>query len=208
MIKKAIINGLLALLISAPTMAQKVIEKTISVNQNTPIKIQLDFPDLKLSTWDKPDIYIKSTVTINKNKDNDRFLLLTEDKEGQCIIRDSIVPERTGNSNNMDLKMEIFIPKNSNLTIINTFGKVEIPKYQGALKVNNQFGLTDVTLTESNVGKLDLTNSFGKIYSDFKVQPIVKESKQFHKVLTAKPGNGPDCSITSKFGNIYLRKEK
>ena len=55
-------------------MAQKVAEDGQPVNGQR--SLSLDFPfadDILIETWDKAEVYVKATVNINDNEDNDLF---------------------------------------------------------------------------------------------------------------------------------------
>jgi hypothetical protein len=107
-----------------------------------------------------------------------------------------------------DIKIEVLLPVKDFITVESKFGLVEVQNYRGPLSVQTEFGKIDARLNEINVGKIKLTNQFGKIYSDFNLKPIEKEDRAFYTSLTATPGKGPGYELTSKFGNIYLRNIK
>ena len=84
---------LLCLLLSGITpvlFAQRIIEKTFKTSKDQPVLLQFDFPKVKISTWNKDEIYVKATVNINNNKQNDRFELLDQTIDGKLIIADTI----------------------------------------------------------------------------------------------------------------------
>ncbi|PZP48630.1 MAG: hypothetical protein DI598_09775 [Pseudopedobacter saltans] len=111
-------------------------------------------------------------------------------------------------SNNADVQIEVLVPSNESVVVQSKFGMVEIDNYTGSLTVKTEFGKINAKLKESNVGNITLTNQFGKIYSNFDLKPTSREEKNFYTSITASPGKGPNYSLISKFGNIYLRDVK
>lgn len=224
--------------------AQKVIEKTYKTSKDQPVLLQFGFPKVKISSWDRDEIYVKATININNNKQNDRFELLDRTVNGKLLISDSIDfknidPQYYVEANGIkkhfeskadfenykdahkhekitsystnydtDIEVEVVLPFKDDITVKSKFGLVEVQNYSGPLTVQTEFGKIDATLRETNVGKIKLTNRFGKIYSDFNLKPIEKEDKAFYTSITAVPGKGPVYELSSKFGNIYLRNIK
>lgn len=241
---KKVLLCLLLIGIIGTSFAQKIIEKSYKVTKDQPVLLKFDFPKVKVSSWDKDEVYIKATVNINDNKQNDKFTLLDLQKDNQLLITDSIdfkhidkvyyveingVKKRFesqqdydnyreahkdekqssyNTSNEMDITIEVKLPVKDYIKIQSKFGLVEVEDFTGPLDVQTEFGKIDAKLNESKVGKITLTNHFGKIYSNFDIKPIEKEERNFYTSLTATPGKGPAYSLVSKFGNIYLRHAK
>lgn len=238
---KTVLLCFFVMILSNTLFAQKIVEKTFKVTKDQPVLLMFDFPKIKVSSWNKDEIYIKATVNINESKQNELFTLLDKSVDGKLIVTDSIdfknlesqyyvesngvkkhfetkedfenyKKEHKGDrissyssTNNIDVQIELILPVKDYITMKSKFGWVEIDNYAGPLVVQTEFGKLDVRLKESNVGKIKLTNHFGKIYSDFNLNPTEKEERNFYTSLTASPGKGPAYELSSKFGNIYLR---
>jgi hypothetical protein len=223
--------------------AQRIIEKTYKTSKDQPVLLQLGYPNLKVNSWDKDEIYIKATVNISNNKYNDRFELRSETIAGELHILDSVdlkniepqyYVEVNGikkhfdtkadfeayraahknekmsaySSTDVHIEIEVMLPVKDYITIQSKFGLVEVKNYTGPLTIRTEFGKIDARLKETGVGKIKLTNHYGKIYSDFDLKPVEKEDKNFYTSITAIPGKGPAYELSSKFGNIYLRNIK
>jgi len=78
----------LILVSTAASQAQTSIERTIATNGNT--RITFDFEDasvIKIHTWDKSDISIKGSISINKGENDDAFAIDTKGEGGTLSIR-------------------------------------------------------------------------------------------------------------------------
>lgn len=78
--------------------------------------------------------------------------------------------------------------------------------FRGEMDANSVYGGIDVTVLEKIVGKLSAETSYGQIYTNLDSKLTGKDFGDFHTLVTATPGNGPDYTLKSKYGNIYLRK--
>lgn len=110
--------------------------------------------------------------------------------------------------NQRDIKVTIRIklPAGINTDVVSVYGMVELDNVNGPIKVDAKYGGIDASLNESKIGKIKITNHFGKIYSDLDLKPTAQEDKNFYTSITASPGTGPSYDINSSYGNIYLRK--
>lgn len=73
--------------ISLVATGQTEIEKTFQVQAGQKLKLVFDYPELiKLTTWDKKEVVIKGTVSINKGENDDAFELNSQLTENVLII--------------------------------------------------------------------------------------------------------------------------
>ena len=108
----------------------------------------------------------------------------------------------------IDIQLEIKVPRNTETHISSVYGMVEIENFTGPLTVESTYGGVDAALAERSVGELTAETNYGQIYSnlDAKFGGNQVESRDFYMLVTAKPGNGPRYNFESKYGNVYLRK--
>lgn len=113
------------------------------------------------------------------------------------------------NGIDIDIHLEIFVPRNMATRINAKFGLVEVVNFQAPLTVNSKFGGIDATIAARQTGELIARTQFGEILTNLDIkfdqnQPF--ESHDRWTVITAKPGAGPRYDFESKFGKLYLRK--
>jgi hypothetical protein len=77
------------------------------------------------------------------------------------------------------------------------------------LTVEAKYGGVDAALNERMVGELLAETNYGQIYSNLDTEfgGDVLSQRDFHTIVSAKPGSGPRYDFESKYGNVYLRKE-
>jgi len=108
----------------------------------------------------------------------------------------------------MDIEMEIKIPRNMDTRIVSVYGMVEVSDFAGPLSVEATYGGVDVSFSESSLGELVAETNYGKIYSNLDFKPDQGNSREedFHIYVAATLGKGPRCRLESQYGNVYLRK--
>lgn len=225
------------------TYAQTAINKVYPVQAGQTIQFHFDYPELiKVSTWEKNEVSIQGTVSINAGENDEAFQLSSSIKGNILAIESEIVnlknlPRRItvmrdgkkmtfknkaalrdydpGNHNNykfysegvdMDIVLEIKVPKEIVTKIESVYGMVEIKGFNGPLVVDATYGGIDASLNESKTGELKVETNYGQIYSNLDHPFSGKEEEDFHTLVFAQLGNGPGYRFESKYGNVYLRK--
>lgn len=107
----------------------------------------------------------------------------------------------------IDIKLEIKVPKNVATKLTSVYGMVEVKNFTGPLTVDATYGGVDASLRERAVGELIAETNYGEIYSNLNANfGGSATDKAFHTFVSAKPGQGPRYDFESKYGNVYLRK--
>ena len=101
------------------------------------------------------------------------------------------------------------------MTISSVHGNIEgnfsTVSQKGAISLASSHGLVDITIPEATKANLQLSSSWGEIYSDLSIA-IDKPSQEMKNysaniVNGAINGGGVDITISATHGNIYLRKK-
>jgi hypothetical protein len=223
--------------------AQTPINKSYPVSAGQKISMRFDYPDLvRVSTWDKNEISITGTVSINGGESDDAFEL-NQSVSGNMISIENIIknmkslPHRitindgsqkitfkdktefrkytdehgkvfntTSWGIDMDIVLEIKVPKGIETQIESVYGFVEVKNFTGPLSVEATYGGVDASLQERTTGELKAETDYGQIYTNLDTKLSGSEFGDFHTEVSAKPGTGPRYNFESKYGNVYLRK--
>lgn len=196
---KRILFCLILIGVTQVLFAQQVVEKSYPVTANQPILLKFDFPKVKISNWNKNEVYVKATVNINDGKNNDKFSLLDKTEDGKLIISDTIdfkhiEPEYFVEANgekkkfasredfenyksaHKGEKVSLYSSNNTDIQI-----EVMLPANENIV-VQSKFGLVEVN---DYAGPLTVKTEFGKISAR------LKES------------NVGAITLTNHFGKIY-----
>jgi hypothetical protein len=238
-----VVSSILLTLFTGVLLAQTPVNKTYPVTAGQKISFRFDYPELvKITTWDKNEIAIVGSVSINSGESDDAFELLQSNSGNTIYIENKInnlknLPKRitvnrgnekltfkseedyrkyckeTGSDFNvkswgvdMDILLEIKVPRNMETKLECVYGLAEVKNFSGPLSVEATYGGVVVSVQEKATGELTAETSYGQIYSNLDLKFTGSEFKDFHTVVSAKPGTGPKYSFESKYGNVYLRK--
>lgn len=236
---------ILCLFLYVGVYAQTPINKVVPVKSGQKISMHFDYPELiKVSTWDKNEISVEGSVSINGGENDDAFELITSESGGTITVKNEIknmrdLPhritihdgaekivfkdkaafkkyaaekgrhyDRMNYGLEMDIIIEIKVPRNVETRVESVYGMVEVKNFVGPLTVEATYGGVDAALVEKSVGEIAAETNYGEIFSNLDVKFNGEGSKQenFHTYVLAKPGTGPQYSFDSKYGNVYLRK--
>ncbi len=223
--------------------AQTPVNKNYPVSAGQKISLRFDYPELvKISTWDKNEISIGGSVSINGGENDNAFELIQSTSGNMIFIENKIrnlkeLPHRitiinkgekitfksradyqkyceeNGRNFNqrsegvdMDILLEIKVPRNNEVKLESVYGMVEVKNYAGPLTVEATYGGVDVTVLEKTMGELTAETNYGQIYTNLDLKFSGSEFENFHTLVSAKLGSGPKYSFESKYGNVYLRK--
>jgi len=229
--KNIVFTYVLAILISFSNIvySQKVIEKTYPINTEDEISLDFQFADeIKVTTWDKNEVYVKVTVNINDNENNDKFSLnqkqrstgikieseiedlddlhrsnriVKEKDKGRTIIYDCSI--------NMDLFFEVKIPKSHKLEIKTISGDIDINGVLARMDINTISGFIDLSLPADYDADLELSTITGGMYSDFEFNKETSDGyHHYGKNELSKQLNqgGTRIFLETISGDIYIRK--
>lgn len=106
----------------------------------------------------------------------------------------------------IEISIEVKVPVQVSTTIASVYGLVEVVNFNGPIKVDATYGGIDASLTEKSIGKLELINRYGKIYTNMNFKGMETIDKNFYTSIMARPGTGPEYRFNATYGNIYLRR--
>ena len=143
---------------------------------------------------------------IKVEKDNKKLIFKTREEYQKYCKENNVTFNSMNNGVDVDIKLEIKVPKSLMTQIESQYGLVEVRDFGGTINVNAIYGGIDATVLDKNIGKLSAETYFGQIYSNLDTKFTGKDSDDFRTLVTATFGNGPQYNLESKYGNIYLRK--
>ena len=177
-------------------------EKNFTITPGKRLIVKTSSGDISISTWDKPEVYIK----ILGNERAARKVDFTFNATDEFI---EMIAEGDNNfsffGNNIQLRYEITVPQNFNSKIKTSGGDIHLKDLTGIQSVNTSGG--DVR-AYSIVGDLDIHTSGGDIYiKNCKSKNVLKTSggnidvRDFSEDLTCSTSGG-DITLFGKDSKI------
>ncbi len=228
---KTIIHVLTVILVSLFLGdSPRIVEDRISVSKGETVDLDFDFADeINIKTWNKDEVFVKVSVNINDNEDNDAFELLSgksgsgvkitseiknmEDlhKESYTIKKDEDGDYYINNCNlSLELFFEVFIPEDVKLNIHTISGDIIITGFENEMHINTISGFIDLSLNARKKAEIEMSTISGEAFTNLDLKFPEYESGMHHvcgQVIDATlNGGGTAINLETISGNIYLRK--
>ena len=192
--------------------AQKIIEKHIDFSQKTNVVLNLQIADsIKISTWNKNEVYAKASVNINENKDNEAYLTSFEENGKDLKIDAHFKKDYINRKNNClssEITWEVFIPENIFLSVETINGNIIIEGKTSDIKVHAISGFVDLAVPSNKKADLCFKTISGTIFSNHNFASNSKGNSNFPKVIERMNGGGSSINLETISGNIFFRELK
>ena len=233
--KKILILIWLLVVAAVQVQAQtKVVEKTLNLPASNKLNMNLRFANnIKITAWDKKEVSFKASYEINSGKLNDALLITfpTEnetarinvdfDKERLKAGKAEDCPESKNRTYQQysdgqhittcsNINYEIFVPRNTNLTVETISGDIELRNLAGPVHAKSISGFVDMNWPDKKGAAVSLKTITGEVYSDLNIDFANKKENPIvgYQLKGSLNGGGSDIKLETISNNIYLRKTK
>jgi len=213
----------------------KPYSKSYPLSGNDKVRLNNQFGEMKLVTWDKNEVKVDVTIT-GRSDDEQRAqeiidrISIEDNKEGSTI---SFVTKFEDNKNSekkkkgeyrnegMEINYMVYLPAGNALEASNQFGKMVIPDYRGEAQLTSKFGSLSAgkisNAKEINVefGKADIAEvSGGRLSIKFsegsvnKLSGSVKSHLEFSRVKLNIDNGAKSLDINNSYSTVYLDLDK
>jgi hypothetical protein len=191
--------------------AQQVIEKHIDFSGKESISLKIQIADsIILQTWNKNEVYIKASVNINENKDNDAYIT-SFDATGNTVavkanFKDNYFKGKNNCCNKTDIYWQVFIPEKTKFSIETINANVIITGQTREVNVKSISGYIDLTEPAGKKADLDFSTISGRMYSNHELA-LNKMHSGIPLKISEKLNNGGDpIKLETISGDIFFRK--
>jgi hypothetical protein len=219
---------LIALVMTAvlPVRAQKIVEKHFDFSSNGFVSMNFQISDsIRIITWSKNEVYLKSTIDVNDNKDNDDYKM-TFNSSGTTLNitakletngerrRDSSGKHWGSNCNcycyESNIYHEIYIPENTDFSVETINGNIIISGKTAEIRAHSISGFIDLAVAPGRAAELTMKTITGTMYSNFELPSTSRRIKQVGGGSVSAElngGGGKPIELQTISGNIFFRKE-
>jgi len=211
---------LLALLLLAVSglQAQKMVEKHATIGANGKVTLNIQISDcIRVITWNKNEAYIKASVDINDNKNNDDYEWAFDNTNGDFDVKAKFKnngkPVYRSDCNctcNYESKIyvEVYVPENANLSIETINGDITITGKTADVRAHTISGFVDFAIAPETKAYLKMNTISGTMYSNIDLGLDDKNAKHIggSTVNSSLNGGGKRIELETISGNIYFRK--
>lgn len=191
--------------------AQQIIEKHIDFSGKESLMLKIQIADsINLQAWDKNEIYIKASVNVNQNKDNEAYVTSFDESGKDVVIngnfRDKYFKEKNNCCNEADIYWQIYIPANKKFSVETINANVTITGQTSEMKVKSISGYIDLSVPANKHADLDFSTISGRMYSNLDLALDKRHTGIPSKIIEKLNNGGTPIKLETISGDIFFRK--
>ena len=199
--------------------AQKIVEKHIPLTQRKLIAMNFQISDsIRIITWNKNEVYVKSSINVNDNKNNDDYRMSFGESSDDIDISGKLEMEKgKGSGWNNDCNCscrseiwhEVYIPEGADISVETINGNIVLSGNIAGIRAHTISGFIDLALAPERKADLKLNTISGTMYSNFDFPAETGSLRKVggHSITTQiNGGGGTPIDLETISGNIFLRK--
>jgi hypothetical protein len=191
--------------------AQQTIEKHLDFSGKESLSLKIQIADsINIQTWNKNEVFVKASVNINENKDNEAYVT-SFDETGNTItvnakFKDKYFKGKNNCCNNTDIYWQIYIPENTRFSVETINANVTITGQTGGMNVKSISGYIDLAVRANKQADIDFSTISGTMYSNHELS-LNKLHSGIPLKINEKLNNGGDpIRLETISGDIFFRK--
>jgi hypothetical protein len=191
--------------------AQQIIEKHMDFSGKESLTLKIQIADsINIQTWNKNEVYIKASVNINENKDNEAYLTSFDESGNSLTVnakfRDKYFNGKNNCCNKTDIYWQIFMPEKTKFSIETINADITITGQTQEMKVKSISGSIDLSVPSNKQAFLEFSTISGRMYSNHEIA-LNKLHSGIPLKISEKLNNGGDpIRLETISGDIYFRK--
>ena len=195
----------------ASAQAQQIIEKHIDFSSKDLLSLKIQIADsINVETWNKNEVYVKASVNINDNKDNEAYITSFDD-EGKTVsvkanFKDNYFKGKKNCCNETDIYWQIFMPEKTRFSVETINANITITGQTREMNVKSISGYIDLTEPSTRQANIDFSTISGRMYSNHAIT-LTKGQSGIPLKINEKLNNGGDpIKLETISGDIFFRK--
>ena len=190
---KAILSVIVFGLFISQVQGQQIIEKNLNFSGKESITLDIQIADsITINTWNKNEVYVKASVSINENKDNEAYET-SFDETGRAVsvkakFRENYFKGKNNCCNEADIFWQVYLPEKAKFSVETINANVTITGQTTEMSIKSISGYIDLAIPADQQANIDFSTISGMMYSN-------------HKLALDKTHTGIPSRITEKFNN-------
>jgi hypothetical protein len=195
----------------APLQAQKIIEKHMDFSGKGSITLKIQIADsIDIQTWNKNEVYLKASININDNKDNEGYSTSFDEAGNEVLVNANFVDKyfkgRKNCCNESAIYWVVYLPEKARFSVETINGNVTIKGQTSEMKVKSISGYIDLSVPATKHADLDFSTISGSMYSDLNISTTDKRSSIPMKIIEKLNNGGTPIKLETISGDIFFRK--
>ena len=191
--------------------AQKIIEKHLNYSGKESVELNIQIADsIDIQTWDKNEVYVKASVNINDNKDNEAYQT-SFDESGKTMIINARFSEnyfkgKNNCCNESVIYWTVTLPEKTKFSVETINANITIKGQTREMDVKSISGYIDLSLPADKRADLEFSTISGRMYSNHELE-LKETNSGIPMKLKEKLNNGGEhIKLETISGDIFFRK--
>ena len=182
----------------------------LSTNGSVTLNIQIA-DSIAIRTWNKNEAYVRATVNVNDNKDNDYYKWNFDEGGGNLNVKAQFdYPKRNCDCNTKsEINCVVYIPEKTNLTVETISGNITITGQTAEVKAKSISGFVDMTVSPQRAAQVKLSTITGRMYSDLELETPDQDMRKVggNTINSTLNGGGVNAiQLDTISGDIFFHK--
>jgi len=194
----------------ATSQAQQIIEKHMDFSGKESLSMKIQIADsISIQTWNKNEVYIKASVNVNENKDNEAYITSFDDSGKTILVKanfkDDYFKGKKNCCNITDIFWQIYVPEKTKFSVETINANVTITGQTTEMNIKSISGYIDLTEPAGKHANIDFSTVSGRMYSNHELA-LNKAHNGIPLKINEKLNNGGDpIRLETISGDIYFR---
>jgi hypothetical protein len=202
--------------------AQKIIEKHFDFSQKNMLSMDIQIADsISIVTWNKNEVYIKTSINVNDNRNNDDYKVRFDESGNTISMKSKFEFPKgrncCGDSSNRhyncncdaEIICVVYIPENAAFSVETINGNISIAGKTAKIRAHTISGFINLLLAPDTKADLKMNTISGTMYTNFDLESD-KSMRHIggNSIKTALNGGGEkSIDLETISGDIFFRKQ-
>ncbi len=214
---KKLMTILMLCIVIGQLHAQKIVEQHLNFSQKNKVVMNIQIADsIRIIAWNKNEVYVKASIDVNDNKDNDKYNVAFDESGNNVSIKSKLEFDKMKGHNHecnceCDTKIffDVYIPENANFSVETINGNITITGKTAEIIAKTISGYIDLTVPPELKADVKMNTISGTMYTNFDFEAERKNLKHIGGgSINTRINGGGDRSIELETisGDIFFRK--
>ena len=200
-----------AWLCCASIKAQQIIEKHMEFSGKESVALKIQIADsIRILTWNKNEVYVKASVSINENKDNEAYSTSFDESDHAVTVnakfRENYFKGRNNCCDKAAIFWQVYIPEKARFSVETINANITVTGQTKEMKIKSISGYIDLAVPGNKEADLDFSTISGTMYSDLELALNQKHNSVPSRITEKINNGGPLIKLETISGDIYFRK--
>jgi hypothetical protein len=194
-----------------PVMAQKIIEKHIDFSGKESLSLKIQIADsINIQTWNKNEVYVKASVNINENKDNEAYVTSFDESGNSLVVnarfKEDYFKGKKNCCNEENIYWQVFMPEKTRFAVETINADINVTGKTSEMNVKSISGSIDLSVPSSKQADLDFSTISGRMFSNHELALTKMHSGIPMKIAEKLNSGGVPIKLETISGDIFFRK--